>query len=338
MSLPVKKPSAFLVYGALILSLTIWGGTSVVSKVTVETFPVYSTLFLRFCVASLILIPFYLHDGHRAQVKRTPIKHIHWLILLSFVGISLQMGFFFIGITQASVMDANIISALVPLLIAVASWILLKERFRLSALTGLVLATIGVTYALTYNSASTHHSYLGNLAIFGSVLSSVAYAIGSKRIGHHFCPLAITTTSFLVGLVTFLPLAAWEYITQPQLFANFSTTTLWGIAYLGVISSVLAYWFYQWSLDHVSATTVGIFSFVQPLSGMILARIFLGEALGWGYVLGGTLTLLGITLALGHPSLKPHYIKWRPHLRRRRLADKKLGLSPNVSHSITNEV
>ena len=336
MSLPVKKPNITLIYGALILSLVIWGGTSVVGKLTVSQFPVYSTLFLRFCLASLCLIPFYLFDHHRAALRKTPKRKIHWLILLSFVGISLQIGLFFIGITQASVMDANIISALVPLLIAACGWVLLKEKFQASALIGMTIATVGVTVALTSNTVQTHHSWWGNLAIFGSVISSVVYAIGSKKLAHDFCPLAITTTSFLVGMLSFAPLAAWEYISTPNLFSSFTSQTFWGIAYLGIISSVVAYWLYQWSLDYVSATDVGTFSFMQPLAGIILAMLVIGESLTWGYLIGGGLTLIGITLAFNHPQMRLDFIRsaTRHRLGRNNLADRQLGLGPNASRAV----
>jgi len=53
----LSKP---LPYIALIIAHLIWGANFVVAKVTLEEFPPMSLAFLRFSIASLLLIPFLL--------------------------------------------------------------------------------------------------------------------------------------------------------------------------------------------------------------------------------------------------------------------------------------
>lgn len=293
-----RRPSPLIVYLCLSLCLAIWGGTSVVSKVTVEQFPVYSTLFLRFVVANVFLIPIFIKDGPRQQLKKVTTDRQWHLVLLGFVGISIQMGTFFVGIQSASVLDASLILALAPMLICLAGWVFLGERWNKINLLGMIVATFGVMLAIYDPNNHQPHSLWGNIGIFASTLAVVAYAIGSKKINKTFSPIAITTVSFMVGMITFAPLALWEYLSQPQAFSQFNTTVAWGILYLGIISSVLAYWLYAWALRFATAHKVGVITFLQPLVGIILALIFLGEQLYPFYVIGSLLTLIGVWLAI----------------------------------------
>ncbi len=299
--MPKRRPPSFIVYACLILCLSIWGGTSVVSKVTIEQFPVFTTLLLRFCLASLFLIPFFIKDSQRRSLKKISEVKIWQLIALGFVGITIQIGFFFVGIASASVLDASIIIALAPLMICAAGWIFLKEFKTTTNILGLSLATFGVMIALTTHGTATHHSFWGNIGILISTIAVAVYAIGSKKLNHNFSPIAITTVSFIVGMISFLPLAAWEYLQDPNLFSHFNAQVAWGIIYLSLASSVIAYWLYEWALEFATAHKVGVLTFVQPLAGIILAVIFLNESIHWAYSLGAGLAVIGIWLALKQP-------------------------------------
>lgn len=299
-----SRPSTTLIYTTLILCLIIWGGTSVVSKVTVSQFPVFTTLFLRFVVANLLLIPVFIKDNPRRQLQRVKTERQWQLVALGVIGVTVQMGAFFVGIQYASVLDASLILALAPMLICFAGWIFLRERWSPFNSLGIIIATVGLLIALYDPNHNQPHSLVGNLGILISTLAIVAYAIGSKKVNKTFSPLAIITVSFMVGMITFAPLALWEYFTHPNLSAAFTPSVLWGILYLGIASSVIAYWLYEWALQHASAYKVGLLTFIQSLAGIILALLFLGEQLYPFYILGTALILIGVTLGISKLNIK----------------------------------
>lgn len=299
MSLPAARPQLPVIYAALIASLLFWGGTSVVGKVTVEHFPLFTTLFLRFCIASLGLLPLFLLDRQRQKLSLRPLLK---LALLGSFGTSLNIGLFFYGISKASILDTSIIIAMAPVMLSLAGWLWLKETYCAHNVVGIFLAFLGAAIALTLFPATAHHSLLGNLAIFASELALVIYTIGSKEILKQYSATIIASVSFFTAMLTFAPLSAWEYFSHPEQFVM-TSQIMGGLLYLGIGSSVLAYVLYEWSLNWLPALHVAALSYVQPLSSVWLGMIFLHEQPHWTYLLGGIVVAGGVILALRQPCL-----------------------------------
>jgi drug/metabolite transporter (DMT)-like permease len=70
-----------------------------------------------------------------------------------------------------------------------------------------------------------------------------------------------------------------------------SATTLACIAYLGVLTSVVAYLLWYYALSKAAASKVAVFSNLQPVATAIAAWAILGEALTWEIAVGGVLVL-----------------------------------------------
>jgi drug/metabolite transporter (DMT)-like permease len=67
------------------------------------------------------------------------------------------------------------------------------------------------------------------------------------------------------------------------------TPFFWLLITIGGISSLIFFWLWPWGLKYVSATKASLYGGLMPISTVILAYIFLGEALhpleGLGMVL-----------------------------------------------------
>jgi drug/metabolite transporter (DMT)-like permease len=300
MSLPASRPSQSIVYCALIASLLFWGGTSVVGKVTLEHFPLFTTLFIRFCIASLGLLPLFLLDRQRQKLSLRPLLK---LALLGSFGTSLNIGLFFYGISKASILDTSVIIAMAPLFLSLAGWFWLKEKFCWHNALGIAMAFMGAAIALTLFPATSHHSFIGIMAIVAAELCMVVYTIGSKEILEQYSATIIASVSFFVAMLTFAPLSAWEYFSHPEAFV-ISSQVVGGLLYLGIASSVMAYVLYEWALNWLSAAHVAALSYVQPLSSIWLGMIFLNEQMHWSYIVGGVIVAVGVVLALRQPCLR----------------------------------
>lgn len=75
-------------------------------------------------------------------------------------------------------------------------------------------------------------------------------------------------------------------------FMDFSTFNWFQIIILGVIFTALAHFLYINGLRKVKATTSSLASNLEPVYGMILAWILLGETIQWSTIWGGSLILL----------------------------------------------
>lgn len=297
MSLPAYKPALPIIYTALIASSLLWAGTSIVAKVTLEQFPLFATLFIRFCIASLGLLPLFLLDRQRQKLT---LKSLFQLALLGTLGTSLNIGLFFAGVARASILDTSVIIALSPVMLAMAGWLFLKERSDWHNVLGIFLAGFGAMLALTLLAPSQARDWYGLGLLFLSNVSMVAYTIYSKELIKQFSAVTIASVSFFVAMITFAPLAAWEYFSDPSQFVM-TSQVLAGLLYLGIASSVVAYVLFEWSLNWLPAVHVAALSYIQPLAGIWMGVILLGEQLYWTYALGGVIVIVGVVLALHDP-------------------------------------
>jgi drug/metabolite transporter (DMT)-like permease len=68
------------------------------------------------------------------------------------------------------------------------------------------------------------------------------------------------------------------------------------IGYLGVFSTAVSWYCWYKGLEFVDAGTVATFFFAQPVVGVILGALFLGDRFAPGFVVGGGLMCVGIYL------------------------------------------
>ena len=70
------------------------------------------------------------------------------------------------------------------------------------------------------------------------------------------------------------------------------------LLYLGIASSVVAFWLNYWLLKRVSATMVLSMALVQPLIAALLGALVLGERFGALAAVGGACILLSAVVIL----------------------------------------
>ena len=90
-----------------------------------------------------------------------------------------------------------------------------------------------------------------------------------------------------------------------ELFSTLPLNTLLSALYSAVASTIIAYglWFYLMRCYDVSLVTP--FSLLSPIFGIACGQIFFAEALSLQTVLGGVVTILGVTILVWRrPKLK----------------------------------
>ena len=76
-----------------------------------------------------------------------------------------------------------------------------------------------------------------------------------------------------------------------------STAAWWGVAYLILMTSVVAYLLWYWALAHLAAARVAIFTNLQPLATALLGQLFLGERLTAAFFGAAAVVIAGVLLA-----------------------------------------
>ena len=139
-------------------------------------------------------------------------------------------------------------------------------------------------------------SGLGSAAVVaGGACAAIAYAIAKRRTTH-LPPAVMVATQTLCAFIALVP-AALLLEGRPSGII-WTPAAMTSLLYLGLASSVVAFWLNYWLLQRVSATTVLSMALVQPLLAALLGALILGERFGATAALGGLLILISAAVML----------------------------------------
>ncbi len=290
----LKSPIPYL---ALILAHLIWGANFVVAKITLQEFPPMSLALLRFALASLLLAPFFLSETKKVKIDK---KDLPKLIAIGVFIIVLNITFFFEGIKRTTVIDASILTLIVPMLSVLLGWWVLKEKVYLVNLLGIALGLLGALTIIGLPQILTGtiapEKLTGNILIILASTSWVIGAIISKKILKKYSSLVVTAIAFLVGTVAMFIPASTEYFQNPAWINQVTILGILGLAFMTLLSSISAYFLFEWGLAKTSVTTADLFQYIEPMMATILAVLILGENISSEFLIGAGLIAAGAYL------------------------------------------
>lgn len=292
-----------LAYACLALSMSLVGSYVALSKPLVAAFPVLLLAWLRFGIAALAM-PHWL----RAPAGEAPMsRRTRGLVFLeSFLGNFMFSICMLFGVSMTSAVSAGVIMASIPAVVAVGSWLFLRERITVRIALAIGCAAIGIgLLALTpthaadaAGTADTAHvvmPWLGNLLVFCAVLCEAAYAVIGKSLTGRLGPKRISSLINLWGFVLSTPFGIWF-----ALKFDFGTVHagLWLLLVVyALAASIWTVWLWMTGLKHVPAAQAGVFTVMLPVSAALVGVGVLGEKLSSTQLLAFSMALLGVMLA-----------------------------------------
>lgn len=289
---------------ALLFAYIFWGAGSPIFKLALTDIPPFTLAFIRFFFASLIFFPFIL--PHIKQIKKS-----HWRRLLwgAFWGISINVGFFFLGLKLAPSINATIVASVGPMLLYIFSLRLLHEKAHPKVLRGILVAFFGVlviVFAPLIQSAEIHSisrssglgTFAGNLFFVIGTIGGVMMTIENKKISGKVDPMTMTGVQFFIGSLAFAPFMFVEL--QGWSFSEIGSPGVFGIVYGIIFSSAFAYFLINYALSKMHAQDVGVFTYIAPVASVIVAAPLLGEFPDIFFIGGAFFILCGVILAEAH--------------------------------------
>jgi drug/metabolite transporter (DMT)-like permease len=206
----------------------------------------------------------------------------------------------FLGTDLASAHDGALLTTTTPVFIVPIAWILLRERPSWRVILGMLIALVGVALVVGIGGSSAQHvgsPLLGDSLLILSALAWALFTVLGAPLVRASSALTVATYSTFWSLLFFLPLFAWTILQSPlSALPPPSFATLGSILYLGIGATALAWFLWYKGVEHLPASVAAIFFFAQPLVGGILSLLFLHEALGLSFWLGGCVLAVGILL------------------------------------------
>ena len=202
------------------------------------------------------------------------------------------------GILYTSSAVAGTIIAVVPIACILMDVLVLHEKVTRRQVMCAVLCIGGV--ALIYTGGETHISVLGLVLLLMTVGCDAAYYTLSHKAAAKFTAFEVTYVMFTVGMVFFIPAALIQgagHMAETFLPA-IQSGSFWGaVIYLGVVSSVVAYFLLNFANAHLTVSEASLFSNVTTVVSVLAGVVLLKEPFGVWQMLGVAVILVCVYAA-----------------------------------------
>ena len=259
---------------------TSWGLIAVIVRKVDLDAQVLAFYRLAFAAVTLVLVAVVLR---RLVLLR--LKHHRGGVVLIGVTLAAHWFLYFVTIKLSSVAVAVLMAYLAPIAIALLAPFVLPERRSRVALVALVPAAAGVALVAL---GGEEGGAVRPLALVTGLLTAATYAalvLLTKRIVSNVPVLTLSFWNYAIAAVAISPLLLDAERVLP------TVNELPAVLALGVVFTALSGYLYLWSLRHVTAQTIGILAYIEPVSAALMAWAFLGESLNWQVVVGGALVI-----------------------------------------------
>jgi len=283
-----------MVYVAALTGVIIFGGSAIATKVAVSAINALDVSIMRTIIGGLVALPL-------AFVLRIPLpasRQQKTLLLVSgFCGFIAFPLLFTLGVNLTTANHATMILAILPVLTGAIAQFWDRQRPRAVWWLGCTIA-FGGEILLLYDPATSsgRASIEGDLLVWISTLfASLGYVAGARlqRSGYS----ARGTTFWGVGIFALLLLPALALVIDLDSLLTAGSYAWSGLLYQAIGVTVIAYILWYWALGTGGIARIGLFQFLQPLSGILLAWLVLAENISLIFLLASSIIMVGVILA-----------------------------------------
>lgn len=275
-----------------ITAASIWGGMYVVSKVVLDVVPPFALLGSRLLLGSLtlgIVIAF------RRKVEFTKQQFLN-SFLVGIVGYGISLGFQFVGTKLSTASNGALVTSATPAFILLFAPYFLKERTTWWGVIALVISSLGVVAVIDPRTADFSSSlFMGNLSLIAAALSWALYSVLVRKVSKT-ADLLISSAVMLAGGIPSSVLFGILEVNN-QGIGEITPGIVLGILFLGIISTAIAMFMWNYAFAQLPAAVASLTFFAQPVVGTLLGWFFLGEKITPLFLTGGVLIGIGILIS-----------------------------------------
>lgn len=280
-------------YVFALLATILWSGNFIVARDIKDIVDPYSLSFYRWLLATIILLPFAIVP----LIKNIVIvkRHFIYLSIVSILGVSLFNTLIYIASHTSSALNLSIISITFPIIVIIISRVIFKEHIGINKFTGILIVLAGVLLLITRGDISVLVNITFNIGDLWVLLAAISFAVYSILLRYKPKTLSMITfqlITFILGTIYLIPLFLWEFdtrvINEPTLNNTIS------ILYIAICSSLLAFIFWNKSIELLGATKAGMIYYTLPIFTGSLAFIFLDETISYVHLFSILLIFIGI--------------------------------------------
>ncbi|MEL7280496.1 MAG: DMT family transporter [Pseudomonadota bacterium] len=263
-----------------------WSSAFTSARVIVEAAPPVSSLALRFLISGLLGV--FIARMLGQSWRLTPAQ---WRATIIF-GIcqnALYLGLNFVAMQTVEASLAAIIASTMPLLVGLALWMIWGERIGPLGIAGLMAGVIGVAIIMGTRLQGGADLFGIALCVIGVIaLAFATLAVRGATSGGNF--LMVVGLQMLVGSAVLAVVGA----ATETIEVTWSWQLIVAFVYTTLVPGLLATLVWFMLMDRVGAVKAATFHFLNPVFGVAIAAMILGEAMGFWDVVGVIVVTLGI--------------------------------------------
>ncbi|MBA1272460.1 DMT family transporter [Stutzerimonas azotifigens] len=275
----------------LVLAMAIWGSSFIALKLAFEQLEPLWVIFGRMLIGSVV---FLLAWRWRGQI-RYQAGDWKYLFGMAICEPCLYFVFEALALQRTSASQAGMVTAMLPLMVAIGASLFLRERITRLTLSGFLIAMAGAVWLGMAGEASEQapEPLLGNFLEFMAMVCATGYMLLVKKLTARYSAFMLTAMQAFIGALFFLPLALWS-APVPQAI---TPTGVLALFYLGVIVTAGAYGLSNYGLSRMPASKASGYINLIPVFTLLFAVLVLGETLTLTQMLAAGLVFLGVLLS-----------------------------------------
>lgn len=269
----------------LLISMLIFGSIGLI----VKEIPLSSSqiAMIRGVIGSIFLII------AAIVMKRKPSYRNIKKNLLLLIASSAALGFNWILLFEAyrntSITNATLSYYFAPVIVVFLSPFILKEKLTLRKLICIIVAIIGM-FLVAWTGGDGSLASIEFLGIGFGLGAAFLYAfvIIFNKLIKDMGGLDTTIIQLTIASLILIP---YVLLQGPIPIATLNTSSMISLALVGLLNTGVAYLLYFTSIQKLESHTVAIYSYIDPISAVVMSAIFIGERVSGLQLIGGILIL-----------------------------------------------
>jgi len=206
------------------------------------------------------------------------------------------LAFQFVGTKLSTASNGALVTSATPAFVLLFAPYFLRERSTARSVIALIISSLGVLAVIDPRTADLSSTlFLGNLSLLAAALTWALYSVLVRKISLSADLLTSSTVMLLAGIPSSVLLGVFEIKSQGV--GTITPGIIAGILFLGIISTALAMFLWNYAFAELPAAVASLTFFAQPVVGTLLGWFFLGETITPLFLAGGVLIGAGIIIS-----------------------------------------
>lgn len=276
---------------AMLVVVALWGVSFISIKVAVSEIPPTIMALIRFTIASILLWLIQRRVEPDAKISGRDIPKVG---IGGIFGITLYFYFQNIGVKLSTVVNASLITAVVPIIAVILDVLFYQGKASLLKILAIVMTIAGTYLSVTVNGEISFDSsnFMGNMYMLAAMLSWALYTLVNKSLQEKYSGVLLTTYQMIIGTLFLVPLS----ISELSDWSGFSIRVFLHVMFLAICCSVVCYLLYMYALRRLGVVITTVYLNLVPVVGVVSGCIILDETILPAQLIGGIITIMAIII------------------------------------------